>query len=121
MRHVWLRILTAVIFLMVQAVGAAPAGPPCGAEQREAVRCSLPCCAGGICECGMAPSKAPAKPAPLTPLPHAQELKFMPVLMSVVVPHFSPLITQKPTRLLAADAFLPHCPPALALHCALLI
>jgi hypothetical protein len=45
----------------------------------------------------------------------------MPVLMSVFVPRFSPLITQKPIRPLAPDAFLPHCPPALALHCALLI
>lgn len=121
MRHAWLRILTAAIFLMLQVVGASLAGSPCGAEQRETVRCTLPCCSGGFCECGMAPNKSPAQPAPAAPMPHTQALKFMPVFMSVVVPHFSPLITQKPIRLQAPDAFLPHCPPALALHCALLI
>lgn len=121
MRHVWLRILTAAIFLMVQVVGAAPAGPPCGAEQRETVRCTLPCCSGGFCECGMAPSKAPAKPAPLTPVPQAQALKFIPALLNGFTQTLAPLVLQKPIRLLAPDAFLPHCPPALALHCALLI
>lgn len=121
MNCTWIRTLIAAIFLMVQVAGASPAGPPCGAEQRETVRCTLPCCSGGICECGMAPSKAPAQPAPAAPMPHAQALKFMPVFMNIVVPRFPPLITQKPTRFLAADAFLPHCPPALALHCALLI
>lgn len=121
MKHAWLRILTAAIFLMVQAVGASPAGPSCKAEQRESVRCTLPCCSGGICECGMAPSKAPAKPAPLTPVPHAQALKFIPAFVNVFTQTFAPLVLQKPTRPLAPDAFLPHCPPALALHCALLI
>lgn len=45
----------------------------------------------------------------------------MPMLTSVIELRFSPLISQTPPRPLAADAFLPHCPPALALHCALLI
>lgn len=45
----------------------------------------------------------------------------MPVLMNVIAPHFLPLLSQKPLRLLATDTFQPHCPPALALHCALLI
>lgn len=121
MKHAWFRTLTAAIFLMVQVAGASGPGPSCAAEQRESVRCSLSCCSGGICECGMAPSKAPAEPAPVAPVPHTQALKFMPVFMNIVVPRFSPLLSQKPTRPLAPDAFLPHCPPALALHCALLI
>ncbi|MBB5036365.1 hypothetical protein [Prosthecobacter dejongeii] len=69
----------------------------------------------------MAPNSEPVKPAPVAPVSHIQELKFMPVLMSVVVLRFFPLLSQKPLRLLATDTFLPHCPPALALHCALLI
>lgn len=38
----------------------------------------------------------------------------MPVLMSVLALPVSPLISQEPTRLLTADAFLPHCPASLS-------
>lgn len=121
MRHPCTRLITAVIFLMAQVAGASVSGPSCGVEQREAVRCALPCCSSGICDCGMAPSEAPAESLPVAPMPHAQDFKFTSVFMNIVVPRFSPLMIQKPTRLLTVDAFLPHCPPALALHCALLI
>lgn len=117
----WVKTLIAAIFLMVQAVSASPAGPSCKAEQRESVRCTLPCCSGGICDCGMAPNQPPAKPVPVSPVPHAQLLKFIPALVNDFTQAFKPLVLQKPTRPLAPDAFLPHCPPALALHCALLI
>jgi len=45
----------------------------------------------------------------------------MSVIAGVLPPPLCSLISQVPLRLLAPDAFLPHCPPALALHCALLI
>ena len=113
-------MITTAIFLMVQVAGAAISGPSC-AGKKEVSTCKLACCVSTVCECGMVPSQTPAKPAPVAPVPHPQEIKFMPVLMSVLMPPISPLVSQEPTRLLALDAFLPHCPPALALHCALLI
>ncbi len=120
MRHAWIRTLTAAFFLMAQVAGAAVSGPSC-VQKNEVSICKLACCISTVCECGMTPSQTPAKPAPVTPVPHTQEIKFMPVLLSELVPPFSPLVSQEPPRPLAPDAFLPHCPPALALHCALLI
>jgi hypothetical protein len=63
----------------------------------------------------------PAKPAPAAPVPQGQPVKLMPVLVNVFTQTFSPVVLQKASRPLAPDARLPHCPPALALHCALLI
>ena len=120
MRHACIRIITTAIFLMAQVAGAAVSDPSC-VQETEVSSCKHACCSGDACSCGMAPSKTPAKPAPAAPVPHAQEIKFMPMLTSVIELRFSPLISQTPPRPLAADAFLPHCPPALALHCALLI
>jgi hypothetical protein len=120
MRHAWIRIITAAIFLMAQVTGAAVSSSSC-VQEKEVRACHQACCSGTACECSMAPSKAPARPAPMAPVPHFQEIKFTPILTSVMVPRFSPLVSQKPPRPLPADAFLPHCPPALALHCTLLI
>lgn len=120
MRHTLIRIITAAIFLMAQMAGAAVSGPSCMEEKAVSI-CKLACCVSTVCECSMSPAQTPAKPSPMTPVPHTQDFKFMPVLLHMLVPPFSPLVSQKPPRPLAPDAFLPHCPPALALHCALLI
>lgn len=122
MKHRWSRLILAAIFLMVQVAGASVSRPSCvqGAEVK-AGPCTLGCCSGPVCECGIAPAQKPAEPAPAAPTPHTQPLKFMPVLVNGLTPTFAPLVLQKPLRPLAADAYLPHCPPALALHCALLI
>lgn len=120
MRHACTRLILAAIFLMVQVAGASVSGFSCSAE-KQVGRCKMACCSGPVCECGMAPAQKPAEPAPAAPKPQGQPVKFMPVLVNGITPTFAPLVLQKPSRPLAADAYLPHCPPALALHCALLI
>jgi len=120
MRHTWIRTIIAAIFLMTQVAGAAVLRPSC-VQEKEVSTCKLACCASTVCECGMAPSQTPVKPAPLVPVPHTQDIKFMPVLLSVLVPPFAQVVSQEQPMLLAPETFLPHCPPALALHCALLI
>lgn len=122
MKHPWSRLILAAIFLMVQMAGASVSGPSC-VQSKEAKTgpCTLGCCSSSLCQCGMAPTQKPAEPAPLAPTPQSQLLKFMPLLVNVIPQTFAPLVLQKPSRPLTHDAFLPHCPPALALHCALLI
>jgi hypothetical protein len=119
MKHRWSRLILAAIFLMVQVAGASVSRPSCvQGKEAKAAPCTLGCCSGPVCECGMAPMQ---KPAPAAPVPQGQPVKFMPVLVNVFTQTFSPVVLQKASRPLAPDARLPHCPPALALHCALLI
>jgi hypothetical protein len=119
-KHIWISILTGIIILMVQVTGVSHSGPSCGAE-KPAGRCILGCCSGAVCECGMAPNQKPVEPAPVAPTPQIQPVKFMPVLVNVCAPMFTPVVLQKPSRPLTPDDFLPHGRPALVLHCALLI
>ncbi|MEQ1748772.1 MAG: hypothetical protein ABL974_05085 [Prosthecobacter sp.] len=122
MKHRWSRLILAAIFLMVQVAGASVSRPSCvQSKEAKAAPCTLGCCSGPVCECGMAPTQKPTEPAPAAPAPQGQSVKFMPVVVNVFTQTFAPLVLQKASRPLAPDAFLPHCPPALALHCALLI
>lgn len=122
MKHACTRLILAAIFLMVQLAGVSVSRPSC-VQSKEVIAppCTLGCCSGPVCECGMAPMQKPAKPAPAVPAPQGQPVKFMPVLVNVFTQTFAPLVLQKASRPPTHDAFLPHCPPALALHCALLI
>ncbi|MES2595757.1 MAG: hypothetical protein V4662_10500 [Verrucomicrobiota bacterium] len=122
MKHRWSRLILAAIFLMVQVSGVSASSTSCvRGTKAKAVHCTLGCCSGPVCECGMAPAQKPAEPAPAAPAPQSQSVKFMPLPVNVIMQSFAPLILQKPPRPLTLDAFLPHCPPALALHCALLL
>lgn len=122
MKHRWSILILAAIFLMVQVVGASVSGPSCvQGTEAKAAPCTLGCCSLPVCECGMAPAHKPEQPAPTAPTPQSQPVKFMPALVNVITQTFAPCVLQKPSRPLTPDAFLPHCPPALALHCALLI
>lgn len=121
MRQPFIRLIVAAIFLMAQMAGAAVSAAPCNSEQEAPARCKLGCCSGPVCDCGMAPIKSPAKPAPLTPVQDHQEIKFMPLEVTAIKSPITSLESHFQRTPLVPSAFLSHCLPAFVRHCAFLI
>lgn len=113
----WIKTFITAFLWMAMIAGAGMAG---NADCEVKVSpCENRCCVNGKCGCGMAPAQTPEAPNPAQAPPIS---KLMPLALPLTEKRLSPLAGKLETRtVIMPEAALPHRPPALTLHCALLI
>jgi hypothetical protein len=123
MNYSWIKtFITSFLWIAVIASArAVVAAESCVGELKTA-RCEQGCCTNGECGCSMAPAPMPEAPKPALPSQTSPACKLMPLGMPVAENDICPLADKLETRAVTTpEAARPHRPPALTLHCALLI